>query len=310
MTMKLSLGPLLYFWSRDETFDFYRKACDWPLDVVYLGEVVCSKRRLLRLDDWLQIADELAAAGKEAVISTLALMEAESELLTLRRIMDNGRYAVEANDFGAVHLAADKVPFVAGPHLNAYNCATLETFRQLGARRWVMPVELAHTTLAALQDCRPEDLETEVFAFGRMPLAFSARCFTARHYNLPKDNCQLRCADFADGLVLNSQDGEHFLSINGIQTQSAATCNLIGAVPQMRELGVDVLRLSPQSRHMETIVRAFRGVIDGAIDAQQGVEMLKGLTQGEPCNGYWYGEAGLAWLAQEDVQAARAQSGG
>lgn len=308
--MKLALGPLLYFWSRDDVLAFYRQVRDWPVDVVYLGEAVCSKRRGVRLEDWLAIADELTAAGKEVVLSTLALIEAESELLTLRRIVDNGRFAVETNDMGAVRLVAGKVPFVAGPHLNAYNCETLGLFRELGATRWVMPVELSRDTLAAIQACRPAGLETEVFAFGRMPLAFSARCFTARHYNLPKDDCQLRCADFSDGLVLNSQEGEQFLSMNGIQTQSAATCNLIAAIPEMKELEVDVLRLSPQSRHMNKIVNAFRDVIDGGLTAPQGLEAMVGLSRGEPCNGYWYGNAGLAWLDQGEVAEARLQSGG
>ena len=99
--MKLSLGPLLYFWSRDEVIDFYRAVRDWPVDTVYLGEVVCSKRRGVRLEDWLAIAEDLAAAGKEVVLSTLALIEAESELLTMRRIVGNGKFAVEANDIGA-----------------------------------------------------------------------------------------------------------------------------------------------------------------------------------------------------------------
>lgn len=308
--MKLALGPLLYFWSRDDVLAFYRQARDWPVDVVYLGEVVCSKRRGVRLEDWLAIADELALAGKEVVLSTLALVEAESELLTLRRIIDNGRFTVETNDMGAVRLAAGKIPFVAGPHLNAYNCETLGLFRDLGARRWVMPVELSRDTLAAIQACRPAGLETEVFAFGRMPLAFSARCFTARHYNLPKDDCQLRCADFSDGLVLNSQEGEQFLSMNGIQTQSATTCNLIAAIAEMKELEVDVLRLSPQSRHMEKVIRAFRGVIDDGLTPEQGLAALVGLSRGEPCNGYWYGNAGLAWLDRGEVSGARAQSEG
>jgi collagenase-like PrtC family protease len=43
-------------------------------------------------------------------------------------------------------------------------------------------------------------METEVFAYGRLPLAFSARCFTARHFNLQKDTCEFRCLEFADGM--------------------------------------------------------------------------------------------------------------
>ncbi len=294
--MKLALGPLLYFWSRDDVFNFYRDVAQWPVDIVYLGEVVCSKRRALRLDDWMQIAGELQAAGKEVVLSTLALIEAESELLNLRHVVDNGRFSVEANDMGAVRLLAERgVPFVAGPHLNSYNGETLALYRELGAMRWVAPVEMGQETHAALQGVRPAGLATEAFAFGRLPLAFSARCFTARHYKLPKDECQLRCADFSDGLQLDSQDGKQFLAVNGIQTQSATTCNLIGELERMQKLGIDVVRLSPQSQYMERVVSAFRAVIEGTLTPQQAGQALRGLTRGEPSNGFWHGVAGMAW---------------
>ena len=49
--MKLSLGPLQYFWPRERTLAFYREAIHWPVDIVYLGETVCSKRRELRTAD-------------------------------------------------------------------------------------------------------------------------------------------------------------------------------------------------------------------------------------------------------------------
>ena len=78
--MKLSLGPLQYFWPRERTLAFYREAAGWPVDVVYLGETVCSKRRELGTRDWIALAAELADAGKEVVLSSLALVEAESEL--------------------------------------------------------------------------------------------------------------------------------------------------------------------------------------------------------------------------------------
>ena len=293
--MKLSLGPILYFWPRDQVLDFYKQLAEWPVDIVYLGEVICSKRRLLNLDDWLTIAEALSAAGKEVVLSTLVLMEAESELKTMRRIIDNGKFLVEANDMAAVQIAANKVPFVAGPHLNIYNCESLSLMQEAGATRWVMPVELSRDTLQVLLDGCPSDLETEVFAYGRLPLAFSARCFTARNEGLPKDDCQLRCGDYADGVVMRSQEKQDFLVINGIQTQSATSCSLLDALPEMAAMGVDILRLSPQSGNMAEIVEIYYEVLDGELSVEEGVKSLDKLAAGELSNGFWYGKSGMEW---------------
>ena len=77
---RLALGPVQYYWSRDDLLAFYDSVAESPVDIVYLGETVCAKRRSLRLDDWLALGERLAAAGKEVVMSSLALIEAESEL--------------------------------------------------------------------------------------------------------------------------------------------------------------------------------------------------------------------------------------
>jgi O2-independent ubiquinone biosynthesis protein UbiV len=139
--MKLALGPLQYFWPRERVLAFYEAASHWPVDIVYLGETVCSKRRELRTADWLELGGKLAAAGKEVVISSLALIEADSERLTLKRQVEDGRFTMETNDATALALLAGR-PFVAGPHINTYNLNTLAELAELGAVRWVAPVEL------------------------------------------------------------------------------------------------------------------------------------------------------------------------
>lgn len=287
--MKISLGPLQYYWPRQATLDFYASLARMPVDIVYLGETVCSRRHELRLDDYLDVAAELANAGKEAVLSTLTLIESESDLKALRRLVDNGRFTVEANEMGAVRLLAEKkIPFVAGPTLNVFNAATLGLLADMGASRWIMPPEAGRELLAGMRPAMPKGIETEVFAFGRVPLAYSARCFTARRFNLQKDTCEFKCIDFPDGMTVKTREGDDFLSLNGIQTQSAKVYNLLADLSDLAAAGVDVLRVSPQSTGTAEVLAAFRAAIDGQ----------PAHLDGDYCNGFWHGRPGLELIGK------------
>lgn len=290
--MKLSAGPLLYLWDRTTTLTFYESLCDAPVDIVYLGEVVCGKRRLLRTEDWLSVARMLSAAGKEVVFSTLALIEAESELATLARIVESTAGLVEANDYACIDCLSGR-PFVTGPHLNVYNEAALQLMARRGAQRWIPPVELPLSIVATLAASRPANLQIEMFAYGRLPLAFSARCFTARAHRRPKDECQFICGDDPDGITLYSREDQPFLTLNGIQTQSAAVQNLLPHIEAMRSAGVDVLRLSPQSRDFVAVAHAFREALDGNVTAACPAPFLPGGY----CDGYLGGAAGISLAA-------------
>ncbi|OMH32057.1 U32 family peptidase [Motiliproteus sp. MSK22-1] len=289
---QLSLGSNLFFWPRQDTCDFYQQMLEQPLDIIYLGEAVCSKRRELKTQEWIDLAKELAAGGKQVVLSTLALIEAESELKTLRRLCDNGELLVEANDMGAVQAMAErKLPFVSGSAINIYNAYTLQSLYKQGLQRWVMPVELSGETLAdILTDAQKlgfaDQIETEVFSYGYLPLAYSARCFTARAKNLPKDNCQFVCLDYPQGLPMTSQEDQSVFTINGIQTMSGQVYNLLPEVEEMKRIGVDIVRLSPQQEGMAEVIEQFRSVIDG-----ESKQILA--IPADAVNGYWYKDAGL-----------------
>jgi len=290
--MKLSLGPIQYFWSKEKVFSFYEDIAKLPVDIVYLGEVVCSKRRQLNFNDWLELAEKLTAAGKEVILSTMTLLVADSELAQLKRICRNENYAVEANDISALHLLTGKTGYIAGPHINMYNAETLAVLHDAGAKRWVLPMELSEKTLIALQKEKPETIETEVFVYGHIPLSFSARCFTARAFNLPKDQCAFRCEEFDQGIPLKTQDKQKLFLINGIQLQSGVPCNLLSQLERLAKLKVDVLRISPQDENMDTIIHAFRASIDNNHNLS-GIKLPRPQTGW--CNGYWHGQAGIEW---------------
>jgi len=295
---RLALGPVQYFWTREKLLEFYAEMADAPADIIYLGETVCAKRRSLAPADWQALGRELQAAGKQVVLSTLALIEAGSEIGALRRLCEGGDFLIEANDMAAVHLLAGRRPFVTGPSVNLYNEHSLRLLADLGLARWTAPVEMTRDALSALQAVRPAGLETEIMAFGRLPLAYAARCFTARAHNLPKDDCRFVCKEYPDGLLLSTREAQPLLAFNGIQTQSALTLNLLGEMDDIRTLGVDVLRISPQPDNTAEIVAAFGDCLVGRSGAAEAAASLQVFMPTGPCSGYWHGGAGMSRAEQ------------
>ncbi|PXF63014.1 U32 family peptidase [Kangiella spongicola] len=289
--MKTSLAAVPYFWSKEQYSQFYSEVAQTDIDSVYLGETVCSKRRSMKLNDWLETAEKLVDAGKQVVFSSMTLLESESEIKYLKSLISKTDGLFEANDMSSVQLAHQaNRPFASGNAINIYNEYTLQKLHKLGMTRWNVPVELGKDDISPLiSPAKQLGIEIEYQVFGRMPLAYSARCFTARHHKLPKDNCQFKCSEDIEGILVNTREGDSFAQINGIQTQSAKVSNLLKHWQNLHQTGVDIARIVPVAP--DSTIEVINSLTD-AIKHNQAKPSYADNTR-EYCNGYWFQLAGL-----------------
>ncbi|MBI5588439.1 MAG: U32 family peptidase [Deltaproteobacteria bacterium] len=294
--MELTLGPVLFEWKRDELVRFYEEVAGMDVDRVYLGEVVCTKKLALNFDDIGRIAGALADSGKKVVLSSLAVVSNEEELEFTRRLA-GFPYAIEANDMSVLNIADPlKREVVAGPHITTYNGPSIEFLKDIGVKHVTFPVELPRESV--LHNIRQTGIEGEVFVHGKVPLAFSWRCYTSRAYGLSKTDCRHHCAKYPDGMEIKTMEGEAVFTINGTTLLSASTYTLIESVEDLRGIGVKALRISPQYRGTGKVVEIFRRRMKGEITPQDGLKELKGLTDGNFCNGWYMGGAGKDYIAR------------
>lgn len=287
----LSLGPVFFHWEPERWRDFYfRMADEAPVDTVYLGEVVCAKRMPFLAPHLDAVIQRLKRAGKEVVFSSLALVGNEREAALVRDLCAIEGSVVEANDVGTLKLLSGR-PHILGPFLNIYNGTTLAYFVERGAARACLPPELPASSVAKL--AASASIPIEILAFGRLPLAISARCFHARALGLHKDGCQFVCGRDAEGLAVETLEGEPFLAVNGLQTLSYACLCLLRELQSLERAGVAGFRLSPLAVDMARVARLFRDTLDERIGSEEAErELGASLPQMPLANGFLYGAEG------------------
>lgn len=295
--LALTLGPVLFLWDEDRWRDFYfRIADEADLDTIVIGETVCSKREHFHARAVDVVAERLARAGKTVRLATLALVTMARERKSVQRLAKQERFEVEIGELSALPQLQGK-PFAVGPMVNVYNAPTAEVLTKLGATTICLPPELSLASIERICT-QASGVDIEVFAFGKVPLAISARCAHARFRGLTKDTCQFICGEDPDGVAVDTLDGQRFLALNGVQTLSE-TCHLaVTEIEQLRTAGVRALRLSPQTCDMVAVARIFRGVSDQRIDVDSGRSLLaEAYPQASFSNGFLHGRPGHELIA-------------
>lgn len=294
----LSLGPVLYLWEGDKWQDFYYRIADEaPVHQVVIGETVCSKRLHFTEPHLPAVVERLESAGKQVILSTLALVTFERESQYVRALVADSPYPIEANDLSALALLEGK-PHSIGPLINVYNAATARLLQRRGASSICLPPELPASSIAEIVSGTP-GATFEVLAFGRMPLAISARCAHARAKGHIKDNCQFVCAEDPDGLPVKTLDRQSFLALNGVQTVSFTCQALLAELQGLVASGVSRFRLSPQDCDMVAVASLYDAVLHGRMDAEEGIARLRQIYPAVPLsNGFHHGREGAAWVAR------------
>ena len=295
----LTLGPVLYNWPVETWRDFYLMIADEaPVNTVYLGEVICSKRAPLFDPHLEQVVTRLEAGGKEVVFSTLSETTSRIDRKLMKKIASSDGFNIEANDVSALWHVKNQ-PHKIGPHMNVYNEESLKFFAANGATNICLPPEMPAEGLKDLGTLAGEiGINLEVQVYGRIGLALSARCYHARAWDRTKDSCKYICDIDSDGMDLHTLEGEPFLTINGIQTQSYSCLNLIREIDQITSYGISGLRISPQSKGTLEAINAFDGVVNNTLAMKEAVEILEASRINAPfSNGFFYQKPGFEWVS-------------
>jgi collagenase-like PrtC family protease len=302
MTVKISLGPVLFHWPVDQWLDFYRKMADEAdIDRVYLGEVVCQKRAPFYEKHYIDLMERLQRAGKEVVLSTLAQVSVRHDRKCVASVCGMEDVLIEANDFSALPQLHGQRHAI-GPYINVYNEGTLHLLAMRGASHFCFAPEIPADSLAVLvKTAKDRALTTEVQVFGRVSLALSARCYHARAHGRTKDNCQYACGEDADGMDVTTIDGKPFLAINGIQTLSYECLNMLQELPALTNMGLDYLRLSPHNCDMVEVARIFRDNLNRNKAASKATlaKVAKVWPDAPFMNGFFHKQPGQDWVVPE-----------
>lgn len=298
--MKISLGPAPSCWGGEELKKFYQEIARSHVDAVFIGEIVCPKRRVLSPADLKEITKILRESGKKVFFSSLALVTSEKEFASIRQLFSIGD-GIEANTISILNLYQASDPIAAnqdliiGPFLNIYNWKAANYLAKFNPERIIVPFELPGRSIEDI--AQKSSIPIEVTVWGNLSTSLSWRCYTARTFDLTQANCQKKCLEYPDGIVLKTVDNQDLFLIDGSQVLAAKTHCLIKQLDKLDFIGVSSIRIQPHREHTVEIVNIFQEVIAGKKNSKEALEELSEYAPHGLCNGWFWGEAGWKYIA-------------
>ncbi|WHY65807.1 U32 family peptidase [Neobacillus sp. SuZ13] len=170
------------------------------------------------------------------------------------------------------------------------NWKAAQFWKEAGAERVVLAREVSADEIKEMKE--KVDVEIETFIHGAMCIAYSGRCTLSNHMTARDSNrggCCQSCRWDYDLYQLEGSNTEVALYEEGDApfAMSPKDLNLIQAIPQMIELGIDSLKIEGRMKsihYIATVVSVYRKVIDAyCADPENFVIQKEWLTELDKC---------------------------
>lgn len=246
--MKISVGAIAGQWSRSAMMAFYDAVALSSASIVYLGVTNHTPQSTLQRRDCLAVARELAADGKEVVLSVRTVGDAR-DAETFYTWIEACGLPVEADDATTLKLLSGRAPLVIGPGVPCESSAALNQLMELGARRWVLPAVCKGEAMQALSYGGNAGCEIELPVLS--------------HRKFARWRCRVESCPYED------QPRHAMPGCDLDACPEHVVPNWACDITTLRAAGVAILRVTPRHVRDVAISQTLGELVRGEIDARQ-----------------------------------------
>ena len=181
--------------------------------------------------------------------------------------------AVIVSDLGAIcelRRHVPQLPLHVSTQASTVNASAIRHYASLGCRRVILAREVSLERMRGIRRAIPVDMELECFIHGASCVAWSGRCLLSAQLTGRSAN-QGACAQpcrWKYALMEEKRPGEYLPVAedeHGTYLFSARDLNLCGALPQLREAGIDSFKIEGRMKnayYIAVVTQAYRKAID------------------------------------------------
>ena len=279
------------------SFEKAKVAFMYGADAVYCGTASLSLRSRAEVDD-----DDLEktikyahSIGKKvyAALNIYAWDTNYEEIEKQVKMLDEVHVdAIIASDGGVIQKIREIAPNIeihVSTQANVVSYHAAKFWYDNGAKRVILGRETSKDQIQEIMKNKPEDLEVEMFIHGALCWAYSGRCFLSEYLSCRSANlgdCSQSCR-WAYNMYLEEKNKPGNLmpvetDENGTYILSSKDLCLIKEIPQIREIGVDSLKIEGRLKteyYLASVVNVYRNAIDDYMANPEGYDYTKYLKE-------------------------------